>query len=810
MKKKPVFGIALTLFLVFVDFVAAQYTNGVFINEIFPNPSGDDNNKEFVEVWSAGFVNFSGFVFGDEAGNDTLVALQYVDTNYSLIVEEGFSYFGINASVYSIGATIGNNLGNTGDSLFFYAPSGILLDAFSYTSSFVIEGKSIERKNIVDSFEWLVSLEENGTPGRENSILGGYTNVPEQETNTTENNTQNPVNSVQITSLLPPVAAVNQSITKGFRIDNLDKEKIDAVLHIAAFFEGSNFFQETRMFENISRYRTKDTLALAFSKEGNYTVCGTVESNQYEEDFSDNTACANITVIDYSSLPCDRNLTLLLNQSIFPNKKAVPFRFLVDGDFKEQELPFAVSYSIAEFRGEVVKDERNTTNEDTKRWTPNIKKSYGLFLLSAELLETTCADTNTKNNRVQAQILVENSLEEEGSVAVEHIYLGSDGVVRTGDILRAKVSVYTGNLSRLSSEHQNIKVFVKDAQDTVVSPITQLTVSESFTEATFIVPVILDYSCTNFPTAEEQYMVIVQGLGDSTREKFPVAGVKKELCSSSSQGEFSNPSFTAAALPQDTITTNITLRAIDGKAHLYKVSSKVYRGPKTYTGNFFANQQEIELLPGEEKQVTLVNTLENLTPGTYKTKIQIQKDQQKTLKEFREELLILDTAGEEAIVENAFHIVSFRALSEELQQETPLLAQIQGTGNITLVLDTLFSREEKTFFVNGSVFVSFNATLAEGKNTLVLSIVEDATAVESKALILFADTEGIETLSLSDNEKTMQREPSGMEAITGAVAQPLPNYTTSFSKINAFVNYGLIALLLFFVIFLVFQKAQPI
>lgn len=825
MKKKFVLSIALALFLVFIDFVTAQY-----INEVFPNPSGDDNNREFVEIWSAGFVNFSGFVFGDDSGNDTLVALQYAESNYSLIVEEGFSFLsssGINASVYSTGATIGNNLGNSGDNIFFYTPYGILLDSFSYTSSFVVEGKSIERRGFGAESEWLVGLKENGTPGRENSVLEGYTDTPEQETNTTipfpsnetqenqtpinQTNESNSINSVKIMSLLPSVAAVNQTITKGFRIDNLGKEKIDAVLHIAAFFEGSNFFQEIRIFENMSRYRTKDTLALAFSKEGNYTVCGTVESNQHEEDFSDNTVCANMTIIDYSSLSCDRNLTIHLNQSIFQNKEAIPFHFVVAGDFEEQELPFVVSYSISEFRGDTVKEERNTTNQDTKRWTPSLRKSYGLFVLSAELKETTCADTHPKNNIAVVQILVENPKQEKGSVTIDHVYLGNDGIAHTGDILRIKVTLYTGNLSGLSSENRKVEIFVKNENDVPVSPITQIAVPESFTEATFMVPIALEYSCKEFPSSEEQYILVAEGLGSSGRQKFPVLGVNKQRCSSSLQGEYSDTAFAAIAFPNEIMTTNITIRNIDGTPHSYKVSSKIYRGPKTYSGNFFANQQEIELLPGEEKQVTLLNTLENMSSGKYKTKIQIQKDQQKTLKEFRGELLILDRETNEGMQENQkkYAIISFQPLTDEPKEEMPLLAQVEGSGNVTLVFDTLFAREEKSLFLNGSTFIFYNATLAQGKNNIILRIVENNTVVASMPLILFAEKEEIQDVSFSENE-TEEVRPSGMEAITGAVVRPLEGYTTSFYKLSSILNYGLITVLLFFVIFLVFQKAQPI
>ncbi len=148
------------------------------MNEIMYDPVGDDNNKEFIELLLEEPANLSGFIIGDTASNDTLTALYYSDSYsdsphippafYALIVEEGFDYAGINASVYSVGSTIGNNLDNNGDALFFYSPNGTLLTTVRYDGQLARgNGRSLEFLND-QPYE---SKSMGGTPGRENSIV---------------------------------------------------------------------------------------------------------------------------------------------------------------------------------------------------------------------------------------------------------------------------------------------------------------------------------------------------------------------------------------------------------------------------------------------------------------------------------------------------------------------------------------------------------------------------------------------------------------------------------------------------------------
>ena len=130
------------------------------ITEIMYNPEGNDNNQEYLEIYTD--LNISEFIIKDSVSQDGLTILKQEESNYFLIVEEGFDYTPINATVYTTGATIGNNLNNDEDLISIFNQTEIL-DAIHYYSEWGAEnnGKSLCK---IDNL-W---RECNPTPGLEN------------------------------------------------------------------------------------------------------------------------------------------------------------------------------------------------------------------------------------------------------------------------------------------------------------------------------------------------------------------------------------------------------------------------------------------------------------------------------------------------------------------------------------------------------------------------------------------------------------------------------------------------------------------
>ena len=135
------------------------------INEIMYNPLGADDNKEYIELYLDNAINLENYIIQDEDSQDSLRLLQFHNSSYALIVEEGFNYAGINASVYSAGITIGNNLNNDEDFIIIKYAQGDIIDIIHYYSEWGAydNGMSLCKLNNL----WGECIQ---TPGRENGM----------------------------------------------------------------------------------------------------------------------------------------------------------------------------------------------------------------------------------------------------------------------------------------------------------------------------------------------------------------------------------------------------------------------------------------------------------------------------------------------------------------------------------------------------------------------------------------------------------------------------------------------------------------
>ena len=125
----------------------ASCVEAKLITEINYNPDGEDNNFEYIEI---ALNNLSNYSISDLESSDNLTLINYFDGNYSLIVEEDFNYSGINASIYSAGKTIGNNLNNDFD-VIFLKKNGSIEDVAYYSSELggSGNGKSLCKKDLI-------------------------------------------------------------------------------------------------------------------------------------------------------------------------------------------------------------------------------------------------------------------------------------------------------------------------------------------------------------------------------------------------------------------------------------------------------------------------------------------------------------------------------------------------------------------------------------------------------------------------------------------------------------------------------------
>ena len=161
--------------------------NALTITEVMYNPPGNDNNKEYIEVFSEEQIDLSEYQIEDLESNESLTLLQQFNSSFYLIVDEGFNTTEVNATIYSAGATIGNNLNNDGDAILLRKASRIQ-DIVIYSSSF---GANSDGQALCRSGEIIRTILTpcTPTPGTQNEI-----------TNTTPTNTTTPANATPIYS----------------------------------------------------------------------------------------------------------------------------------------------------------------------------------------------------------------------------------------------------------------------------------------------------------------------------------------------------------------------------------------------------------------------------------------------------------------------------------------------------------------------------------------------------------------------------------------------------------------------------------
>ena len=136
------------------------------ITEIMYNPEGQDNNREYIEIYTD--MVLTDFIVQDSSSEDQLVLISLHASDYSLIVEEGFNHSGINASIYSVGATIGNGLNNEGD-IIVLKNQTTLLDTIHYYPSW--GGDNNGKSLCLTNHQW---AECSPSPGQEHISNENY------------------------------------------------------------------------------------------------------------------------------------------------------------------------------------------------------------------------------------------------------------------------------------------------------------------------------------------------------------------------------------------------------------------------------------------------------------------------------------------------------------------------------------------------------------------------------------------------------------------------------------------------------------
>jgi len=618
--------------MLFLSFLPPVFAD-IRINEIMYNPEGTDNNKEFIEILSPSQINLSDYLISDGDSNDTL-NLDYFNSNsnYSLIVEDDYFIKTNNASVYKIGAAIGNGI-SSNDVIYFYYPNGNLIDSVGIDSS-IANGNGYSMEYFNGSFYDSTIL--NGTPGYENSISQGIS-PPEEETK-----------NIVLETYLDETIYINMKYTKLFKIkiENKDSCSEKDIITVSYTITNPSLIKQDEFTKEVGCSGYASTGEFTPITPGDYTLCGTIiNSTINETDLSDNSACKNFIVIDTSSIPCNITLNITSDKETYSEGESVKFY----NNLNNKTFPFTIEYRIEDFFGNIYKNKYNTTNTNQKSWKTKISEQDRVLFIRS-LVYPICNDSNASDNYAEKMFIVlanDSAVNrEESSLEIVEV----DDKAKFGDIVDVKVEIYKGKTGKYS-----ISLWAEDKGEKI-SETTKIHLYDKYSSYNGQLPIQLDPNC-NQELDDGKYDVIIKGLDKEDEKEIKIEGIKASSClktsstttSSSASSKTSTSKkfeYEITKIPEkistNKIKTKVRLSNNDNNDYNIKIWSYLYRGSKCYSGEREENKKQISLQAGTSEIINMENDIIDAEQGDYKYKIVINKDNQKTNKEIIKEVTIED------------------------------------------------------------------------------------------------------------------------------------------------------------------------
>ncbi|MBW3014983.1 lamin tail domain-containing protein [Candidatus Woesearchaeota archaeon] len=685
------------------------------------NPTGSDNNREFIEIY--GINDLAGWIIGDSSSNDSLELLfdgSSFESEYVLIVEEGFNYSNINCSVYSVGTTIGDNLNNDGDKIFLYNDEAVLIDSVEYEDTYADDnGKSLEFIN----GSWLESSSIGGSPGYVNGG-GGDSDALLFQDLSIEQYLNDPVYLGLSYDSLFKIKNINYELGKVYDVNVVFNITKDALL----VYEGSFLLEE------INQYKTAGTGLFDVQDAGEFLICGFIQSSSANDtNIDNNVICFNVTSIDPSTIPCNISLNLSLERQVFENGEKVEFYNLLNNE----TFSYLIEYWIEDLFGDIRKSRYNTSNTNKKSWTPNIDEKDEGFLLKSRIAYVACNDENINDNYDEKLFIVRNngfslvtSEDSEGnpnsSIVIDNIYLGSDNKTKFGQTFRVKLDIHKGNDTK-----DSVKVWVEnDDGNRISAQTTSMLLYSTYTDYILAVPVQMKPNC-NEEFDDGIYHLIVEGLDIRQQQDFYVEGIDTSMCielndcecddedDSSSGVDYSFNSMPLAVDVGNDFLVSVKIENNDDESHEFQVYGYVYRGSKAYTEREI-NMKKVYVPRKSDVIIELNNLIEEAEAGDYKYKVKIRKDEQKTQKELTSNIVVLGRP----------HIEKFYTRSTKPTDEINLYANIVGGDKV--ILETFHESIEKEVDED----LKFPVKVFNGRNVFFLKLIKNNKVVDFKDLVI--------------------------------------------------------------------------
>ncbi len=624
---------------VFFISLFASLSNAVVINEIMYNPAGDDNNNEWVELYNNDSVsyNMSNWTIGDMNSNDSLRRLQGSDIlpagGYALIAEEGINLSRYpNATFFSAGAAIGNDLGNTNDAVFLFSDS--LLDNMSYSSS-------------------------QGGNGNGKSLCRLSGNISEcQPTPAASNIAGN--QDARLEVLLPGSVVVSRNYTPLFKIeiDNKDCAAVDNVSVSYNITNATSVIKQGGFTKGVGCTAAADTGDWVPDKEGGFALCGIISQTTSGDDLaSNNIACRNVTVM--ASAACSLGIRLEAD-AVVNAASTMNYRIIVnDTDCSNISHSLSVSYWIEDLFGRIVRNE--TTDQSMtcfisvdRQWTPGGIEGSEAFMINAGITNPYCTDTDSSDNFNTKLIAVRGlagEAEKESYIKINGVDVGSDNVAQYGETVDVTAEVYRNSTAKYA-----VNAWIKNSNGTGISGVSTIHANKKLATYVLKISIQLKPNCDG-AFADGAHTIVFEGLDTNANAAVNISGISGSTCKTAavsggsggvSGGGSSAGGSNTISLPYEILSYpdslhasqrfSVKVRVINsGNAGgNFSVYSYVYRnntpvslgfGNGRWSGSWDANKRDIKLLPNESVIVNLESQIENATePGKYILNVRVQAE----------------------------------------------------------------------------------------------------------------------------------------------------------------------------------------
>ena len=615
-------SIIVLIFVLNISFVFSQ----IQINEVMYNPT---DSNEWIEIKLTDDFDFINSTLKDNYYEDEVTCcnfkidctLFFQKNNLVVIFDQDttFNISNIENFLCVDDNSIGNGLGNNEDNLTI-KKNNKTIDNVVYGSN-IDKGKTLSKINST----W---VDTSPTPGKENIILF--------ELQKPDDGADLEINIDLSSNIFPNIEY------KLFKIKNNNYPEYNNEINITFFVNITKFneliFSET-YYPRLKSYTTTDTGKFEFD-EGNFYLCGEIKSSTINEtNIQNNKICKNIVVSPTNNISCNISLeTQIIDDQIFQTNNKIKFKH----QLSNQSFPFIIEYWIEDLFGNTVKNKVETTNTNSKSFTPKINEKDRIFLLKSKLDFIACNNSNSKQYDEQI-LLVKNtgSLNQKNSdddiIENEIVIIGTDKEEYFfGDEVMVNLYVKKGDSSKTVV---NAKIKAKN----IVSPTTKTYYKDKNTEYEIKFPILLNNNCDE-KYNEGKYELVIEGLGTKTTKQINLKN-SNQICyhkepkqskitnSNYKLDEFELIYFTNKSASNDEIISMVQIFNNDNVSHNYSIYSYVYNGPKSYSGSRTLNMQNISIIPGEKEVVFLKNNLQKEFIGKANLKIRMKKDTDKTQKE---------------------------------------------------------------------------------------------------------------------------------------------------------------------------------